>query len=208
MDKKLGIIKGGQITPNMISRAQILAKKYFEDKGYKDADIQIRQRDDVANKNQIILDIDVDKKEKKKVHEIIIEGNDQISDKKLKGNMFTKGALSKTHEAGKFSNFFKSKKFTPERWKEDKKNLIEKYNEYGYRDAIILKDSVWNYDDKHVNVYLKLDEGRKYYIRNISWVGNTVYNTEYLSRLLNMEKGDVYNQKYLNKRLSDRKSVV
>ena len=64
MDKKLGIIKGGQITPNMISRAQILAKKYFEDKGYKDADIQIRQRDDVANKNQIILDIDVDKKEK------------------------------------------------------------------------------------------------------------------------------------------------
>ena len=208
MDKKLGIIKGGQITPNMISRAQILAKKYFEDKGYKDADIQIRQRDDVANKNQIILDIDVDKKEKKKVHEIIIEGNDQISDKKLKGNMFTKGALSKTHEAGKFSNFFKSKKFTPERWKEDKKNLIEKYNEYGYRDAIILKDSVWNYDDKHVNVYLKLDEGRKYYIRNISWVGNTVYNTDYLSRLLNMEKGDVYNQKYLNKRLSEDEDAV
>lgn len=62
MDKKLGIIKGGQITPNMIDRAQKLAKKYFDDKGYKNAEINIRQRDDVANKNQVILDIDVDKK--------------------------------------------------------------------------------------------------------------------------------------------------
>ena len=75
MDQKLGIMKGGQITPNMIDRAQILAKKYFEDKGYKDATVQIRQRNDVTAKNQVILDVDVDKKEKKKVRHIIIDGN-------------------------------------------------------------------------------------------------------------------------------------
>ena len=208
MDKKLGLLKGGQITPNMIDRAKILAKKYFEDKGYKNAEVFIRQRDDVAAKNQVILDIDVDKKEKLKVRSIIIDGDNQLGEKKIKGTLFSKGAFAKTHEAGKLSNILKSKKFTPERWAEDKKNLITKYNEYGYRDAMILKDSVWNVDPKHVNVYVKVDEGKKYYIRNIKWVGNTIYTTDYLSRLLDMKKGDVYNQTYLNKRLSQDEDAV
>jgi len=208
MEKKLGLLKGGQITPNMIDRAKILAKKYFEDKGYKNAEVFIRQRDDVAAKNQVILDIDVDKKEKLKVRSIIIDGDNQLGEKKIKGTLFSKGAFAKTHEAGKLSNLLKSKKFTPERWAEDKKNLITKYNEYGYRDAIILKDSVWNVDPKHVDIYVKVDEGKKYYIRNIKWVGNTVYSTDYLSRLLDMKKGDVYNQTYMNKRLSQDEDAV
>ena len=208
MEKKLGLLKGGQITPNMIDRAKILAKKYFEDKGYKNAEVFIRQRDDVAAKNQVILDIDVDKKEKLKVRSIIIDGDNQLGDKKIKGTLFSKGAFAKTHEAGKLSNLLKSKKFTPERWAEDKKNLITKYNEYGYRDAMIVKDSVWNVDPKHVDIYVKVDEGKKYYIRNIKWVGNTVYSTDYLSRLLDMKKGDVYNQTYLNKRLSQDEDAV
>ncbi len=208
MEAKLGIIKGGQITPNIIDRAKILAKKYFDDKGYKNAEVTIRQRDDVANKNQVILDIEVDKKEKMKVHEIIIDGNEQLSDSKIKGGLFRKGAFAKTHEAGKISSFLKAKKFTPERWKEDKQKLIEKYNEYGYRDAIILEDSVWNFDDKHVNIYVKVDEGKKYYLRNITWVGNTVYSTDYLSNVLGMQKGDVYNQKLMNKRLSEDDDAV
>ena len=208
MEKKLGLLKGGQITPNMISRAKILAKKYFDDKGYKNAEINILQRDDVANKNQVILDINVDKKEKLKVRNIIIEGNEQLPIKKIKGSFFSKGAFAKTHEAGKLGNLLKSKKFTPERWTEDKKNLITKYNEFGFRDATILKDSVWNVDPKHVDIYVKVNEGKKYYIRNISWVGNTVYSTDYLSRLLGMKKGDVYNQTYLSKRLSQDEDAV
>ena len=208
MEAKLGIIIGGQITPNIIDRAKILAKKYFDDKGYKNAEITIRQRDDLTNKNHVILDFEVDKKEKMKVHEIIIEGNEQLSDSKIKGGLFRKGAFSKTHEAGKLSSFLKAKKFTPERWKEDKQKLIEKYNEHGYRDAMIVEDSVWNFDDNHVNVYIKVDEGRKYYIRNITWVGNTVYPTDYLSSVLGMEKGDVYNQKLMNKRLSEDDDAV
>ena len=208
MEKKLGLLKGGQITPNMIDRAKILAKKYFEDKGYKNAEVFIRQRDDVAAKNQVILDIDVDKKEKLKVRSIIIDGDNQLGEKKIKGTLFSKGAFAKTHEAGKLANILKSKKFTPERWAEDKKNLITMYNEYGYRDAMIVKDSVWNVDPKHVDIYVKVDEGKKYYIRNIKWVGNTVYSTDYLSRLLDMKKGDVYNQTYLNKRLSQDEDAV
>ena len=208
LETKLGLLKGSQITPNMIDRAELLAKNYFDDKGYKNAEINIQQRDDVANKKQVILDVIIDKKEKMKVRQIIIEGNNNLSDSKIKGTLFTKGAFTKTHEAGKLDNIFKSKKYTPERYKTDKQNLIDKYNELGYRDAAIVEDSVWNVDDKHVSIYLKVDEGKKYYIRNITWVGNTVFSTDYLSRLLGMKKGDVYNQKLMNKRLSEDEDAV
>lgn len=208
MESKLGLLKGGQITPNMVDRAKVLAKKYFDDKGYKNAEINIVQRDDNNSKNQVTLDVNIDKKKKMKVHKIYIDGNKELSDKKLKGGLFKKGAFSKIHESGTLASFLKSKKYTPERWEEDKKNLIAKYNEYGYRDATIVKDSVWNVDDSHVDIYVKVDEGKKYYIRNITWVGNTVYTTDQLSRLLNMHKGDVYNQKYMNKRLSEDEDAV
>ena len=208
MEEKLGLLKGAQITPNMIDRAKILAKKYFDDKGFKNADIQINQRDDVSNKNQVILDVVIDKKQKMRVRHIILEGNKELSNLKIKGGLFRKGAFSKTHEAGKLSTFLKAKKFTPERWKTDKQNLIDKYNEYGYRDATIVEDSVWNADDKHVNIYLKIDEGKKYYLRNITWVGNTIYPSDYLSQVLGMKSGDVYNQKLMNKRLTEDDDAV
>ena len=208
MESKLGIMRGAQITPNMIDRAKILAKKYFDDKGYNNAEIEILQRDDVTGKNQVILDVNIDKKAKMKVRQIIFDGNEQLKDNKIKGSMFTKGAFGKINEAGKLRNFFKAKKYTPERYSDAKKALIEKYNELGYRDAAILEDSVWTVDDKHVNVYVKVDEGQKYYLRNITWVGNTVVTSDYLTTVLGMKKGDVYNQKFMKKRLSEDEDAV
>ena len=208
MEAKLGIMKGSQITPNMLDRAKILAKKYFDDKGYKNAEIEIVQRDDVTSKNEVILDVNVDKKSKMKVRRINFQGNEQLKDSKIKGNLFKKGSFGKINEAGKLQNIFKSKKFTPERYEEAKKALIDKYNELGYRDAAIIEDSVWTVDDKHVNVLVRLDEGQKYYLRNITWVGNTVVTTDYLNTALGMKKGDVYNQKLMNKRLSEDDDAI
>ena len=208
MEAKLGIMKGSQITPNMIDRAKILAKRYFDDKGFKNAEIEIVQRDDVTDNNMVILDVNIDKKDKMKVRHLIFDGNEKLSTGKIKGSMFKKGAFGKINEAGKFKNFFKSKKFTQERYEEAKKALIEKYNELGYRDAMITEDSVWNNDEKHVNVYVKIDEGQRYYIRNITWVGNTVMSTYDLNNLLGMKTGDVYNQKQMNKRLSEDEDAV
>ena len=208
METKLGIMKGAQITPNMIDRAKILAKKYFDDKGFKNAEIEIVQRDDVTGKNEVILDVNIDKKSKMKVRHIILQGNEQLTDQKIKGSMFSKGAFGKIHEAGKFSNFFKAKKYTPERYDEAKQALIDKYNELGYRDATILEDSVWTIDENHVNVLVKVEEGQRYYLRNITWVGNTVVTSDYLDHALGMRKGDIYNQKLMNKRLKEDEDAV
>ena len=201
MEAKLGMVKGMSLTRNILDRAKILAKRYFDDKGYKNAEIDIVQREDASG--QVTLDVNIDKKDKMKVHELIFQGNEKLSSKKIKGSLFSKGAFGKIHEAGKLSNFFKAKKFTEERYKEAKQALIEKYNELGFRDATILEDSVYSYDDKHVNVLVKIEEGDKYYVRDITWVGNTVVTTDYLNAVLGMKKGDVYNQKHIDKRLKE-----
>ena len=196
LEAKLGLAKGGQITPNLIDRAKILVKRYFDEKGFKNAEVVVIQRDDPNNKNQVIIDVDIDKKEKVKVHQITIEGNTALTDKKIKRLM------KKTNEKNKLANIFKTKKFIEEKYEEDKENIINKYNELGYRDAIIVTDSITNFDDRTVDIFLRIEEGDKYYVRNISWVGNTVRSTEWLNEVLRMKKGDVYNQKLLDERLS------
>nr|WP_230580816.1 POTRA domain-containing protein [Xylanibacter ruminicola] len=201
MEAKLGMVKGMSLTRNIIDRAKILAKKYFDDKGYKNAEIDIIQHEDASG--QVTLDVNIDKKDKMKVRQLVFQGNDKLKTGKIKGSLFGKGAFGKIHEAGKFTNFFKAKKFTDERYKEAKQALIDKYNELGFRDATIVEDSVYPCDDKHVNILVKIDEGEKYFIRDITWVGNTVVTTDYLNAVLGMKKGDVYNQKHIDKRLRE-----
>ncbi|MBQ7662114.1 MAG: outer membrane protein assembly factor BamA [Prevotella sp.] len=208
LESKLGMARGMSLTKNLIDRAKILATKYFDDKGYKNAEIDIRQRDDVTGKNQVILDVNVDKKAKMKVRRIIFEGNEKLSTKKIKGKLWNKGHFGKIHESGKFYSLFKAKKFTPERYTEAKEKLLERYSELGFRDATIIEDSIYTVDEKHLNVYVKIDEGEKYYLRNINWVGNTVVSTDYLNRVLGMKTGDVYNQKLMTKRLRDDDDAV
>ena len=195
LEAKLNFREGNQITPNMIDRAKIVIKRYFDDKGFKNADISIMQRDDVAEENKLIIDITIDKKEKIKVNKIYITGNSALEEKQLKW------AMKKTNEKGNWRHFFRPKKFIGNLYDEDKQLLIDKYNEFGYRDAYIVSDSVVPYDDKTVDVYIQVDEGNQYHIRNISWVGNTVYESQGLAEVLRMEPGDVYNQKKLEERL-------
>lgn len=195
LEPRLNMIVGNQITPNIIDRAEILIKKHYDGKGYKNADVNVLQRDDPESEDQVIIDINVDKQDKVKVNQLIIEGNEAFPDGKVKWTM------KKTNEKNKLINFFRTKKFVDTEYLNDKIALIEKYNEYGYRDAVIVEDTVYRFDDNTVNVYLKVDEGRQYFIRDISWVGNTLYSSEELNMRLQIEKGDVYNQKRLNERL-------
>lgn len=193
LENKIGLIKGNQITPNIIDRAITLTKRYFDGKGFKNAEVEIKQQE--AKDNEVIVDVNIDKKEKIKVHKIYIDGNKALSDLKIKK------AMKKTNEKNKLRNIFSTKKFIEKNYEEDKDKIIEKYNELGYRDAAIVVDSVTPFDAKSVDVHLKVNEGQKYYLRNVSWVGNTLYNSDYLNYLLRMKKGDVYNQKLLEKRL-------
>ena len=202
LEAKLGLVKGSQITPNLIDRAKLIIKRHFDDKGFKNAEVNIIERNIEGNKDQVNVDIMIDKKEKVKVNQIIIDGNTVLSDKKLKR------VMKKTNEKGKLANLFRTKKFIEEKYEEDKQLIIDKYNELGYRDAQIVIDSITPFDDRTVDVYMRIEEGNKYYLRNIDWVGNTVYHSDYLAAKLMMKKGDVYNQKLLNERLSQDEDAI
>ncbi len=196
---KIGIIRGNQITPDIIDRATKIIKDYYDDKGYKNAEVNVVQRPDVTGDNRVIVDVHIDRKDKIKVHRIYLEGVEALPDNKVRY------AMKKTRELTRFDNLwhtiFRSKKFTEERYLEDKEKVIDRYNEYGYRDARIVKDSVVMYDDKTVDIYLGVEEGNRYHIRSIKWVGNSVFSTAFLDYALRIKAGDLYNQKELENRL-------
>lgn len=204
---KMGIVKGNQITPNVIDRAKIVAKKYYDDKGFKNATIDIVEHDDINNEDQLIVDVNIDKHEKVKVRHIHITGNDHIKRKKFMGNFFSGGLLKKTNEKG-FKSLLKTQKFIDEKYAEDKERVIEKYNELGYRDAEIVADSVVDVGDNLVDVYIHINEGQRYYLRDVRWAGNTLFTTDGLNDVLQMKRGDVYNQKQINDRLTKDDDAV
>ena len=201
-EKLIGLQPGTQITVDIVNRAEHYIKKHFQDKGFKNCEVEIVQREDVTADNRVLVDIHVKKNEKIKVKHIYIAGIDN-----RKQVLKLKKAMKKTHEKS-FRNIFRSKKFLAEKYEEDKGFLIDKLNAWGYRDALITADSVQTLDAKHVNIYLDIYRGTKYYLRNVSWVGNTVYNTDLLERLLKMQRGDVYNQELLNKRLREDEDAI
>ena len=194
LELRIGITKGNQITPNISDRAKKLIDKYMEEKGYLNVLVNVYQRNDPNKAGYVIVDVNVDKKLKTKVHQLIFTGNTVLTH-----NQINK-AMKKTND-NNWRNFFRTKKFVREEYEKDKAAVIEKYNEIGYRDAFIVADSVVRFDDKTVNVYMTINEGKKYYYRDIKWVGNTIYPYQQLNALLGIKKGDIYNHKKLMARL-------
>lgn len=203
VEVKVGIQKGGQMTPNLSDRAKTQIKKYLAEKGFHNADVKVMQYDDKDHPGYVKVAIHVDKKEKTKVGKIYITGNEALSHNKI--NM----AMKKTND-NNIINLFRTKKFVTEEYEKDKKAVIEKYNENGYRDAYIVADSVVpNPDDPtRVDIYMTISEGNKYYVRSINWVGNTIYPYEVLNATLGIKRGDVYNLKTLNERLQSDDDAV
>ena len=177
----------------LLSTSTAIIKKYLNDKGYLYADIKFKQIKDPNEANNVILEVDVDKKAKAKIHKISFEGNKDFKEAQLKKY------LKKTKE--KSLNILRSSKFLQDKYEEDKRNMVAKMQAKGYRDAEVLSDSVIRNPNQTVDIRIKVYEGPKYYFGNINWAGNAVYKTEYLSNLLAIEKGDVFSEEKLEKKL-------
>ena len=203
VEVKVGIRSGSQMTPNLSDHAKTVIEKYFAEKGYHNAEVQVLQQADQDHPGYVKVAINVNKKEKTKVGKIYITGNEALTH-----NQINK-AMKKTND-NNIINLFRTKKFVAEEYENDKAAVIEKYNEIGYRDAYIVADSVVPNpeDPTRVDVYMTISEGDKYYIRSVNWVGNTVYPYELLDATLGVKKGDVYNLKTINDRLLNDDDAV
>lgn len=131
--EKLGLQVGNQMTPNIADRIKMIVEKYFKDKGFEKVTCEVNQREDLSKQNEVIVDIVVDKHSKIKVHKIYIDGNQVLSDGRIKRTM------KKTNEKGSLIKLFSQKKFVASDYAADKQRIIDKYNELGYRDARIVR---------------------------------------------------------------------
>ncbi len=193
---KIKLIKGRIVTDALIKNTQLAVRKHFVDKGFFNAKVNIRQvQDSSALGNSVALVIEVDKNQKVKINSITFTGNEVFADKKLKRKL--KGTKEK-----RITRIFTPSKFIRSKYEEDKQKLIKFYNSEGYRDALIVSDTVTPHDENTINIVLNLEEGQRYHYRNVTWEGNYKYTDEQLDRVLGINRGDVYNIEELEKRLT------
>ena len=198
LKEKLNLKRGGELSEYVISSSTGVIKNYYKEKGYNDVKVDVQTVEDSVINNAVRVTFDVDRGKKVKVRTITYEGVDDIDKYKLDK------AMKKTKDRSWY-NFFNSKKFDEKEYPNDKELLIEALNERGYRDAKIVKDSIYTIEEGRLGIDFKIDEGRKYYFRNITWTGNSVYPAEYLNEKIRIQKGDVYDIVTLNQRLQGGK---
>ena len=190
----MGIMREDVVTENVNNRIQNEIKKYFVDKGFLNVKSKIIQEKDTNVANHVILVLKIDKGKRVKINEIKFNGNKEVSSKKLKAQ------LKETKEK-RFWRVWKASKYIEADFHEDLDMAVAYYSSQGYRDARVITDSVVPVNDKLVDVYVSLNEGRRYYFGDIKWVGNTKYNADVLQRVLGINRGDVYNRQKLETRL-------
>ncbi len=187
------ILKGGIVTEDVKTNASREIEKFFIDKGYLDVSASAEEIVDTSRINAVKIVFDVEVDDRVKIDDIQFVGNKNISEKRLRKQ------LDKTKEKKKL---FASSKFIKKEFENDKKELIKYYNKNGYRDARVLGDTTWRNEDGDLVLQITVNEGNRYYFRNIEWKGNSIYPSETLSNVLGINKGDVYNQELLQTRLS------
>ena len=192
--EKINLPIGSQLTSYIMSTTSTIIKDHFIEKGFLNTTVDFVQKDDPDQPNNVILNINIDKKEKVKIEEFTFAGNESFDERKLRRQM--KGTKKKN------LNFFKPSKFIDDKFEEDKESLIMFYNDNGFRDFTILEDSLYRISEDRVGIHITVDEGDQYFLRDVNWVGNSVYRTEDLDRIFNVDKGSVYNQSLIYDRLT------
>ncbi len=192
--ESIQLIKGKVVTDNLIVSTENLIKDHYIDKGYLNAEVQTEMENDSTLPNNVVLKFNVSKKKKVKIAKIILRGNEEVKRGKLIRSM-------KETKQRQWWRVWKTSKFLEAEYDADKKALIAKYNQMGYRDARIISDTIYSNRDGSINIEMNLEEGRKYYFRNITWTGNTKYSSEVLGKILGIKPGDIYDQSRLDANL-------
>ena len=194
LQDRLNLRPGREYSEYVKDASVDIIKRYYKEKGYLLADVDVQVSKDTVIRSAIRVNFHVDRGNKIRIKDVNFIGNTDVKDRKLAKNM------KETH-GNTWYNFFKSKKFKEKEYLTDRKTVLDAFNEAGYRDARLVRDSIYYIDDKHLGIDMVFDQGHKYYFRNITWTGNAVYPSEVLNNILQIHKGDVYDMVTLQKRL-------
>ena len=194
LQERLNLRRGGEFSEYVAKTSSDIIKKYFKEKGFQNVDVKVNTKKDTVVRSAIRVQFAIDRGSKVKIKTITFNGVNNIKERKLVK------AMKKTRDA-RFQNFFSSKKFQENEYDNDKRAMLSVFNEAGYRDARIVKDTMYYVEPNRLQIDFEIDEGRKYYFRDITWTGNSVYASETLNDILMIKKGDVYDVVTMEKRL-------
>ena len=192
--ERLNLRRGGEFSDYVAKTSSDIIKRYYKEKGFSNVEVDVNTKRDSVIKSAIRVQFDVNRGEKVKIQTITFSGADNVKESKLVRSM------KKTRDK-RFQNFFSSKKFQEKEFENDKRALLTVFNEAGYRDARIVSDTMYYVEPNRLQIDFKIDEGQRYYFRDITWTGNSVYSTDVLNEVLKINKGDVYDVVTMEKRL-------
>ncbi len=194
IEERLNLRRGGEFSEYVEKTSADIIKRYFAEKGFLLCDVKAEVQRDSVIKNAIRVNFAIDKGQKVRIKEINFIGNEHVKEYKLARSM-------KKTKSNKFYNFFHSKKFNEKEYLNDKRAILSAFNEQGYRDARLVRDSVYFVEPGRLAIDMEFEEGDKYYFRDVTWTGNSVYSTDVLNEVLGIKKGDVYDMVTLDHRL-------
>lgn len=194
VQKRLNATPGRIVNENLINTTKNTIAKYLREKSFLYPDIKITTSNDSTEENYQIVTAQVDRNKKIKVNQVNFTGSENFPDSKLR--KFLKGVKPR-----RWYRVFGPGRFKEDKYEEAKDNLIAKMQDRGFRDAQILRDSIWRYDNNEIGIDFDLYEGPRYYVGNITWSGNSKYKDSVLNIILGINKGDVYSEEKLHARL-------
>jgi len=185
--KETDLKKGKKLTESFLTNTKNFIENKYRKVGYLNVKTSLFTSKDTTATNAVNMIVNVDLGDKVKIGNITFEGNDVLSDGKLRKQM-------KNTKKKAFGRFWKKSKFIEADYKEDLVNVVDKYKEKGYRDARIITDTVaFNKEENTLDVNIKVQEGNQYYFGDVTYLGNSAYTNSQLNQVLGIRKGDVYN---------------
>lgn len=194
IEERVNLRPGREFSDYVEKTTADIVKRYYAGKGFLQCEVTAEVVRDTIISNAIQVNFAVDRGPKIKVKDINFIGNDHVKEFKLARSM-------KKTKSNKIYNFFHSKKFDEKEYLNDKRSVLSAFNEEGYRDARIVRDSVYYIEPDRLAIDIVFDEGDKYYFRDITWTGNSIYTTDALNSILGIKKGDVYDRVTMDQRL-------
>ena len=194
LQDRLNLRRGGEFSEYVAKTSSDIIKRFYKEKGYQNVEVQVNTKKDTMVRSAIRVQFAVNKGNKVKIKKITFTGADDVKESKLVRSM------KKTRD-NRFQNIFSSKKYQEKEYDNDKRAMLTVFNEAGYRDARIVKDTMYYVEPDRLQIDFTIDEGKKYYFRDITWTGNSVYSADVLNDILMIKKGDVYDVVTMEKRL-------
>lgn len=195
LQERLKLRPGSVLSDYVIKSSTDIIRKYYNDKGFLKCKVEVSHENDTIVNNAVRVTFNVDRGPRVKIKTITFEGNDHLSDWKLMKSM------KKTRDK-RLANFFRSKKYNEKEFKNDKANLVSALNEHGYRDAKVVRDTMYYVEPDRLQIDFTIEEGNRYHFRDINWTGNSIYTSEQLNNVLRIKKGDIYDVVTMDKRLN------